>query len=315
MMPSRRTGWEAAAPPRTPVLFVNPRSGGGAAARARVAERAREQGIEVVELAGDQDLRGLVDQAVAGGADALGMAGGDGSLGIVAAAACAHELPFVCVPAGTRNHFARDLGLDPGDPAGGLSAFDDGVEGRIDLGDGERPAFPEPGLVGVYGEAVQRSGYRDAKARTLLETARAVLGPSGAVPELNLVDDLGAEHTHPLIVLVSNNPYALERPIAHGARPRLDGGRLGIIVIDAPHGGKRPPGRAWTARCLEVGCAVDRARRPRRRGGRARPAASVLDPAPRASDQGAAARYRLTAATAIGDNAAPMTAPTTTSEG
>jgi diacylglycerol kinase family enzyme len=252
MRPSWRTGWEAADPPRTPVLFVNPRSGGGAAARARVAERAREQGIEVVELGGDQDLSGLVDQAVAGGADALGMAGGDGSLAVVAVAASAHELPFICVPAGTRNHFARDLGLDPGDPAGALSAFGDGVEGRIDLGEVNGRLFLNLVSLGVYGEAVQRSGYRDAQARTLLETAHAVLGPSGAVPELNLVDDLGARHAHPAIVLVSNNPYALERPPARGARPKLDGGRLGIIVIDAPplHGGA--PGRAWNARSLEV---------------------------------------------------------------
>jgi hypothetical protein len=97
-MPSWRTGWEAAGPPRTPVLFVNPRSGGGAAGRARVAERAQEQGIEVVERSGDQDLGGLVDQAVAGGADALGMAGGDGSLAVVAAAASAHELPSSVYP-------------------------------------------------------------------------------------------------------------------------------------------------------------------------------------------------------------------------
>jgi diacylglycerol kinase family enzyme len=252
MMRSWRIGWEATDPPRTPVLFVNPRSGGGAAARARVAERARDQGIEVVELGGDQDLRGLVDQAVADGADALGMAGGDGSLGVVATAASVHELPFVCIPAGTRNHFARDLGLDPGDPAGGLEAFGDGVEGRIDLGEVNGRPFLNLVSLGVYGEAVQRSGYRDAKARTLLETAHAVLSPTGSVPELNLVDDRGAAHRDPLIVLVSNNPYSLERPMARGARPRLDGGRLGIIVIDAPAGPRRPPGRAWSARSLEV---------------------------------------------------------------
>jgi diacylglycerol kinase family enzyme len=252
MRPSWRTGLEAADPPRTPVLFVNPRSGGGAAARARVAERAQEQGIEVVELGGDQDLGGLVDQALAGGADALGMAGGDGSLAVVAAAASAHELPFICVPAGTRNHFARDLGLDPGDPAGALRAFGDGVEDRIDLGEVNGRSFLNLVSLGVYGEAVGRSGYRDAKVRTLLETAHAVLGPSGAVPELNLVDDLGARHAHPVIVLVSNNPYALERPLARGARPKLDGGRLGIIVIDAPPRHRRPPGRAWNARSLEV---------------------------------------------------------------
>jgi diacylglycerol kinase family enzyme len=234
------------------VLFVNPRSGRGAAARAGVAERASEQGIEVVELGSGLDLMGLVDEAVAGGADALGMAGGDGSLAIVASAACAHELPFICIPAGTRNHFARDLGLDPGDPAGGLRAFGDGVESRIDLGDVNGRPFLNLVSLGVYGEAVQRSGYRDAKTRTLLETVHAVLGPSAVAPEMNLVDDLGAEHAHPVIVIVSNNPYALKRPMARGARPKLDGGRLGIIVIDAPPGHRRPPGRAWSAGSLEV---------------------------------------------------------------
>jgi diacylglycerol kinase family enzyme len=253
MTPSWGIGWKMADPPRAPVLFVNPRSGGGRAARARVAERAREQGVEVVELGGDQDLRALVDQAVADGADALGMAGGDGSLGVVAAAAYAHDLPFVCIPAGTRNHFARDLGLDPSDPAGGLEAFGDAVEGRTDLGEVNGRLFLNLVSLGVYGEAVQRSGYRDAKARTLLETARAVLGESGAVPEVNLVDDRGAVHRNPLTLLVSNNPYSLEHPMSRGARPRLDGGRLGIIVIDAPTDRRGPPGRAWSESALEVG--------------------------------------------------------------
>jgi hypothetical protein len=127
------TNWEPADPPRRPLLFVNPRSGGGRAAQAGIAERALERGIEVIELGPDRGLTAMVDEAVAGGADAIGMAGGDGSLAIVAAAAEANELPVICVPAGTRNHFARDLGLNPGDPAGALDAFTDGIEGRIDV--------------------------------------------------------------------------------------------------------------------------------------------------------------------------------------
>ena len=81
--------------------------------------------------------------------------------------------------------------------------------------------------LGIYGEAVQRTSYRDPKARTLLETTAEVLGPSRAAPELRLVDDLGHEHRHPAVVLVSNNPYGLDRPVAPGTRPRLDGGKLG----------------------------------------------------------------------------------------
>ena len=69
-----RLGWTPADAARWPVLFVNPRSGGGAAVRAAVPERARERGIEVVILSAGQSLPALVGEAVAGGADALGMA-------------------------------------------------------------------------------------------------------------------------------------------------------------------------------------------------------------------------------------------------
>ena len=243
------------AAPRRPVLFVNPRSGGGRASRTRISEQARERGIHVVELLPEDNLATLIDEAVAAGADALGAAGGDGSLGLAAAAACANQLPFVCIPAGTRNHFARDLGLDPGDPVGALDAFSDRVEGQIDVAEVNGRPFLNVVSLGIYGEAVQRSAYRDAKLSTHLRTAREVLGPGTEMPELDLVDDEGAEHRHPAIVLVSNNPYALGRPVAHGARPTLAGGRLGIIVIDAPPSGRPPSGRAWGATSLEVDAA------------------------------------------------------------
>ena len=97
-------------PPQRPVLFVNPKSGDGTASRTALADRARERAIEVVLLGPDQSLTTLVGEAVAAGADALGMAGGDGSLAVVAAAAHAQDIPFVCIPAGTRNHFALYLG-------------------------------------------------------------------------------------------------------------------------------------------------------------------------------------------------------------
>jgi diacylglycerol kinase family enzyme len=247
-----RYGWRPADPPRRPVLFVNPGSGGGAAARAGIAERARERGIEVVILALGQSLAGLARAAVASGADALGMAGGDGSLATVAAEAAAHGLPFVCVPAGTRNHFALDVGVNRHDVAGALEAFTDGVERRIDVAGVNGRVFLNNVSLGVYGDAVRRPGYRDAKVRTLLETAQEVLGPGAQAPGLRLVDDAGREHSHLAVVLVSNNPYALERPVARGTRPALDTGRLGIVVLDVPGDSAPPPGRTWSAPCLEV---------------------------------------------------------------
>jgi diacylglycerol kinase family enzyme len=248
---SVRDGWRPADPPERPILFVNPKSGDGTAVRAALADRARERGIEVTVLGADQRLAALVGEAVAGGADALGMAGGDGSLAVVAAASHAHDLPFVCIPAGTRNHFALDLGVDVNDPVGVLDAFTDGIERVIDMGRVNGRLFLNNVSLGIYGEAVRESAYRDAKVRTLLETTREVLGPSAAARELRLVDDVGREHHGPLIVLVSNNPYALDRPLLHGARPTLDSGRLGVVVLDEP-GTSEAPWRAWSATFLEV---------------------------------------------------------------
>jgi diacylglycerol kinase family enzyme len=232
------------------VLFVNQWSGGGAAGRAGVVEKARDRGIKVVVLDRGQRLETLVDQAVAAGADALGMAGGDGSLAVVAAAAAAHELPFICVPAGTRNHFALDLGVDRHDVAGSLDAFTDGLERRIDLAEVNGRAFLNNVSLGVYGEAVKHSAYRDAKVRTLVETAKRVLGPTGEMPVLRLIDDAGHEHAQLTVVLVSNNPYALDAR-APGTRPSLASGNLGILILDAP-GDRHQPARAWSAPDFEI---------------------------------------------------------------
>jgi diacylglycerol kinase family enzyme len=247
-----RYGWRPAEPPRRPVLFVNPRSGGGKAARGGVAGQARANGIEVVILAPGQDLAALAREAVAAGADAVGMAGGDGSLAVVAAAAVAHDIPFVCVPAGTRNHFALDVGVDRHDVTGALDAFTDGVERRIDIAEVNGRTFLNNVSLGIYGDAVRSPFYRDAKVRTLLETAAEVMGPSAEAPALCLVDDLEREHRHLAVVLVSNNPYAVDRPLFRGTRPTLSGGHLGIIVLDAPGDSPLAPGRAWTAPRLEV---------------------------------------------------------------
>ena len=239
-------------PPRPlrPALFVNPRSGGGKAERAALAERGRERGIDVIVLRPGDSLSALVDQAVSAGADALGVAGGDGSLAVVVAAALAHALPFVCVPAGTRNHFALDVGIDRSDLVGALDAFTVGVERRIDVAEVNGRLFLNNVSLGIYGDAVRQPGYRDAKARTLAETAAQVFG-GAAGSDLELVDDGGLVHRDPAVVLVSNNPYSFEPPSPPGTRRALDTGRLGILVLDRPARGKTPA-QEWTAKELEV---------------------------------------------------------------
>ena len=204
-------------------------------------------------LARGDDLEALVQGVVASGAETLGVAGGDGSLAVVASAAAARQIPFVCVPAGTRNHFARDVGVAPNDLVGALDAFGAALERTIDLGYANGRPFLNNVSLGIYADAVRRGGYRDAKLRTLLETVREeVHGSSSAPAEVHLVDDHGREHRSPAVVLVSNNPYAFERRAAGGARPALDGGQLGIVVLDAPAGPPHSAGRAWSAQWLSV---------------------------------------------------------------
>jgi diacylglycerol kinase family enzyme len=243
--------WERVDPPRRPVLLINPRSGDGKAARVALADRARERGIEPVVLGPGDDLATLILTALDKGADALGMAGGDGSLAPVAAAAAERDLPFICLPAGTRNHFALDLGIARHDLLGALDAFTDALERRIDLAELNGRPFLNNVSLGVYGEAVRRSGYRDAKLRTMLDTIHEVLSSTTPTSGLLVTDDAARRHTSPLVVLVSNNAYALDQPLARGSRPRLDTGRLGIVILDRP-GAERPQVHAWSAPSLEI---------------------------------------------------------------
>ncbi|MEA2177639.1 MAG: hypothetical protein QOG77_936, partial [Solirubrobacteraceae bacterium] len=248
----------AARRPLKPVLFYNPRSGGGKAARLDLPARARERGIEPIELTPGTDLEVLVRDAVAAGADALAMAGGDGSQAVVAAIAAERGLPYACVPAGTRNHFALDLGVDRDDVVGALDAFVDGGERVVDLADVNGRVFVNNVSLGLYAEAVQRGEYRDAKLRTILDTVPDALGPGGAGLDLRWTGPNGHEHRSGAAILVSNNRYRLGRAVGSGTRPRIDDGLLGITVVGATRGegdnGGLPqrPWRAWTAPDFDV---------------------------------------------------------------
>jgi diacylglycerol kinase family enzyme len=248
----------SASAPRQPVLFFNPRSGGGKAERFSLAAEARSRGIEPIELKSGDDLETLVRGAVDRGADALAMAGGDGSQAVVAAVAAERGLPYACVPAGTRNHFALDLGVDRDDVVGALEAFVDGGERRVDLAEVNGRVFVNNVSLGLYAEAVQRAGYRDAKLRTLLDTVPDVLGPGGGELDLRWTGPGGHGHRSGAAVLVSNNRYRLGRAVGSGTRPRIDDGQLGITVVGAPDGrgehGVRAqrPWREWSAPAFDV---------------------------------------------------------------
>jgi diacylglycerol kinase family enzyme len=245
-----------AARPQRPMLFYNPRSGGGKADRFHLRSEARRRGIEPLELRQGDDLEHLVRDAVFDGADALAMAGGDGSQAIVAMVAAELKLPYACIPAGTRNHFALDLGVDRDDVVGALDAFVDGGERQVDLAEVNGQVFVNNVSLGLYADAVQRPGYREAKLHTLLDTVPDVLGPGSEPSGLRWRSANG--HASAVAILVSNNPYRLGRAIGSGTRPRLDSGVLGVAVLaSVGHGAngsrrRRLAMRQWATPAFEI---------------------------------------------------------------
>jgi diacylglycerol kinase family enzyme len=256
--------------PRRPVLIMNLKSGGGKAERFRLADECRKRGIEPIVLRPGDDLLRLAEDAIDRGADVIGMAGGDGSQALVATVASRRGVPHVCVPAGTRNHFALDLGLDRADVVGALDAFTDGVDRRIDLATVNGRVFVNNASLGLYAKVVQSPEYRDAKLSTAASMLPDLIGPDAAPLDLRY---RGPDAYHPTahLILVSNDPYQLDRLGGLGTRDRLDLGRLGIVAARIADAGqarrfvaleaagriRRFPGwQEWSARRFEVGSAA-----------------------------------------------------------
>jgi diacylglycerol kinase family enzyme len=218
--------------PTMPFILMNPRSGGGKVERFDLAGRARKLGAHVVFLEPGIEPVALLQRAVSDGADLLGAAGGDGTQALVAQVAAEHDIPFMCIPAGTRNHFALDLGLHRDDPSLALAALtEDAEEIRIDLGDVGGGPFLNNVSLGAYAEIVSRPEYRDAKFNTVMAVLPEVADPRA---RSNLAVEAEGRPTieDPQLVQVANNPYAKpDEPSAAGTRPRLDTGTLEVDVV------------------------------------------------------------------------------------
>jgi diacylglycerol kinase family enzyme len=218
-------------PPRRPYLIMNPRSGGGKVARFGLKDKAEALGatVALLEGPGAVDVAELARTAVADGADLLGVAGGDGTQALVAGIAAEHNLPLLVISAGTRNHFALDLGLDRDDPSRCLDALRDGVELQVDLGlIGGRP-FVNNASFGAYASVVQSPAYRDDKAHTTSELLPGLLVGHQGPRLVARAENVTVEG--PQAVLVSNNVYGMGDIAGLGRRARLDRGTLGMFAV------------------------------------------------------------------------------------
>ena len=234
------------------LLFVNPRSGSGSPDAEELAAEARGRGIAVHLLGDGDDV-----QAIARAADGpLGVAGGDGSLGAVAEVAIERDVPFVCVPFGTRNHFARDIGLDRADPIAALDAFASLRERRIDVGKVAGRVFLNNVSFGLYADLVHRREAHRRRREAFARLRALWLSLGDRHPEPFVLD---GERVEARVVLVANNAYEL-KVLELGARERLDEGRLHAYVAADwfPHTWAERSGERFTLeQGGEVGAAID----------------------------------------------------------
>jgi diacylglycerol kinase family enzyme len=218
-------------PPRRPFLIMNPRSGGGKVVRFGLKDKAEALGAEVAVLEGPGtvDVGELARQAVADGADLLGVAGGDGTQALVAGIAAEHNIPLLVISAGTRNHFALDLGLDREDPSRCLDALKDGVELHVDLGFIAGRPFVNNASFGAYAAVVQSPAYRDDKRNTTMQMLPDLLAGHQGPRLVARAGNVTIEG--PQAVLVSNNVYGMGDIAGLGRRARLDRGTLGVFAV------------------------------------------------------------------------------------
>ena len=250
-------------PARHPYLIMNPKSGGGKVEKFDLKSKAENLGAEVFLIGGPEqvDVGDVARKAVARGADLLGVAGGDGTQALVAGIAAEHGLPFVVISAGTRNHFALDLGLDREDPSACLGALSDGVELRVDLGMINGRVFVNNASFGAYAEVVETPAYRDDKLNTTLKLLPDLLqGHRGARLSAR-ADGTETEIRSPQALLVANNPYGTGDVAGLSRRSRLDRGILGVAgvrvrsarqAVDLLRGRKAVGLRVLTTKKIEI---------------------------------------------------------------
>lgn len=232
-------------------LIVNPQSGTDSPSAEDLRDAARERGVTVHFLQDGDDLPEVAREA---GADVLGMAGGDGSLAAVAAVAIEQDVPFVCIPFGTRNHFARDLGLDRNDPLAALAAFDEGTERLVDVARVGDRLFLNNVSLGVYARLVHRREHHRRRRDALARLRALALTVKDRRRRQRFTID--GEHVRARLVLVGNNDYSLDL-LSLGERERLDEGRLHLYI---PHGFRRITWEERSCTELEIGSPLTRLR-------------------------------------------------------
>jgi undecaprenyl-diphosphatase len=209
-------------------IAVNPKSGPDDYDPAEELHRVLPR-AQVLEMSPEHGVDELLQGAVrAGGVRALGVAGGDGSVAAAAAVALEHGLPLAVLPAGTLNHFARDVGVETAEDV--AKAVRSGSAVQVDVAEVNGTPFLNTASIGVYPEVVTRRdqlSHRLGKWVAMTVAAAQVLRQS---EPLTLVIN---ERPQSVWILFVGNCCYRPRGLSPAWRPTLVDGLLDVQYLRA----------------------------------------------------------------------------------
>ena len=172
-----------------------------------------------------QARRGDIDAVIAGG--------GDGSIRAVASVLAGTSVPLGIIPLGTRNHFAKDLGLRL-DVEGAAETIASGQARMVDLGEVNGEIFINNSSIGIYPYLIIERDRRRARDRLAkwMAMVPAFLQMLRHFPRRRLrisAQNFARPYRTPCL-FVGNNEYGMEL-FTFGRRHRLDAGRLWFYVV------------------------------------------------------------------------------------
>ena len=238
-----------ASPKKYIAVVLNPASGGGGHTdiAGRVTELFAARGLAAeITLAGEGvSVPDVARTAAESGASAVVAAGGDGTVNAVASALVGGQVPLGILPAGTLNHFAKDMGLPLG-LEGAVGVIANGKVKVVDVGEVNGRIFLNNSSIGVYPRIVElRDHYREKGVGKWIAAAWASLAVLRRRPFLGvrIESPKGVIVQRTPFVFVGNNEYHMSG-LQAGSRDSLTGGRLAVYVMKA-EGRRRLIRVAW----------------------------------------------------------------------
>jgi diacylglycerol kinase family enzyme len=209
------------------VVLVNPHSGPEETSASDIAERF--PGSRIHEIEGHH-VRRQVEDAIAAtkSPDFVAVAGGDGTIRCAAGVVVGTDLPLLPIPAGTRNHFAREVGIPTLDDAGSAAG---GSVVLIDVGEVNGEVFVNNANLGIYPRIVRERTEHQKRFSKQTATLVAAWRQVRAIHKFTVKVD-GEASYRAWMVFVGNGRYGSSL-LDLADREALDDGILDVRILRA----------------------------------------------------------------------------------